>query len=153
MKRCRSATRTFLTMTLVFCGAQLASGQTPVRTCEGLSSLSLQNTTITMAIESPAVQFWAGQLDGVPADSQTGEPETFCRVAATLRPSPDSNISVEIWLPLSGWNGKFLSAGGDLEGALGRLNWLSADALGSASWIRDGRARRRPRGPHAELRT
>ncbi len=35
----------------------------------------------------------------------------FCRVAATLRPSGDSKIKIEVWLPLSGWNGKLLGAG------------------------------------------
>jgi len=35
----------------------------------------------------------------------------FCRVAATLRPSGDSNIKIEVWLPLSGWNGKMMGAG------------------------------------------
>jgi len=35
----------------------------------------------------------------------------FCRVAATLKPSGDSNIKVEVWLPLSGWNGKLMGAG------------------------------------------
>ena len=32
----------------------------------------------------------------------------FCRVAATLKPSSDSDIKIEVWLPTSGWNGKFL---------------------------------------------
>src|SRR5262249_14807354 len=31
----------------------------------------------------------------------------FCRVTATLTPSSDSDIKTEIWLPASGWNGKF----------------------------------------------
>jgi len=35
----------------------------------------------------------------------------FCRVAATLKPSGDSNIKIEVWLPLSGWNGKLMGAG------------------------------------------
>jgi feruloyl esterase len=33
----------------------------------------------------------------------------FCRVAATLKPTADSNIRIEVWLPLSGWNGKLLA--------------------------------------------
>jgi feruloyl esterase len=39
----------------------------------------------------------------------------FCRVAAVLRPSNDSDIKVEVWLPAAGWNGKFQ---GVVEGAL-----------------------------------
>ena len=35
----------------------------------------------------------------------------FCRVAATLTPSSDSDIKIEVWLPVQGWNGKFLAVG------------------------------------------
>ena len=35
----------------------------------------------------------------------------FCRVAATLTPSSDSDIKIEVWLPSSGWNGKFQAVG------------------------------------------
>jgi feruloyl esterase len=35
----------------------------------------------------------------------------FCRVLATLRPSTDSDIKVEVWLPSSGWNGKYQAVG------------------------------------------
>ncbi len=35
----------------------------------------------------------------------------YCRVAATLRPSADSDIRIEIWMPVD-WNGKFLGVGG-----------------------------------------
>ena len=31
----------------------------------------------------------------------------FCRVAATLKPSPASDIHAEVWLPVAGWNGHF----------------------------------------------
>ena len=35
----------------------------------------------------------------------------FCRVALVLRPSADSGIKVEVWMPASGWNGKFQAQG------------------------------------------
>jgi feruloyl esterase len=35
----------------------------------------------------------------------------FCRIAATLKPSGDSNIKIEVWLPVEGWNGKMMGAG------------------------------------------
>lgn len=44
-----------------------------------------------------------------PQDSTNHVP--FCRVAATLKPSGDSNIKIEVWLPLQGWNGKLMGAG------------------------------------------
>ncbi len=44
----------------------------------------------------------------------------FCRVAATLAPSKDSEIKIEVWLPASGWNGKFQAIGnGGWSGAIG----------------------------------
>jgi hypothetical protein len=35
----------------------------------------------------------------------------FCRVAATLTPSSDSDIKIEVWLPAENWNGKFQAVG------------------------------------------
>ena len=34
-----------------------------------------------------------------------------CRVAAVLKPSADSQIEMEVWLPSEGWNGKFQMVG------------------------------------------
>ena len=59
-------------------------------TCESLAKLELPNTAITMAQPVPA----------------GGNAPAHCRVAATLRPSNDSEIKMEVWLPDSGWNGK-----------------------------------------------
>jgi feruloyl esterase len=35
----------------------------------------------------------------------------FCRVTATLTPTSDSDIKIELWLPASRWNGKFEAVG------------------------------------------
>ena len=40
--------------------------------------------------------------DGLPA---------YCRVTATLKPTEDSDIKVEVWMPASGWNGRFEAVG------------------------------------------
>ena len=37
---------------------------------------------------------------------------SFCRVVATVKPTSDSDIQIEVWMPASNWNGKFQSAGG-----------------------------------------
>lgn len=43
----------------------------------------------------------------------------FCRVALTLTPSADSDIRVEVWMPLAGWNRKLQGVGnGGLSGAI-----------------------------------
>jgi feruloyl esterase len=44
-----------------------------------------------------------------PADNTNHVP--FCRVGATLRPSENSNIKIEVWLPATGWNGKLMGVG------------------------------------------
>ena len=47
--------------------------------------------------------------DGAALDAQ-GLPE-FCRVGARLTPTADSDIQIEVWMPASGWNGKFVAVG------------------------------------------
>ncbi len=42
-----------------------------------------------------------------------------CRLTMVLKPTPDSNINVELWLPTQNWNGKFLAVGnGGWAGAI-----------------------------------
>ncbi len=58
----------------------------------------------------------------------------FCRVEVTLRPSPDSDIKVEIWLPVTGWNGKFQAVGnGGWAGSLSYGAMAEALARGYAT--------------------
>jgi feruloyl esterase len=85
---------------------QAVAASTP---CEGLSSLSLPDATITAvhtvaagAFTPPTAAGNGGGFKNLPS---------FCRVAATLRPSADSDIKIEVWLPVSGWNGKFQAVG------------------------------------------
>ncbi len=90
-----------------------ADGAAAAGSCEALSALVLPHTTFTSVTTVEAGAFKPPTL---PA---------FCRVEATLRPSSDSDIKVEVWLPASGWNGKFQAVGnggwaGSLEpGAMG----------------------------------
>lgn len=43
----------------------------------------------------------------------------FCRVTGRLTPTPDSDIRIEVWLPLAGWNRKMQAVGnGGLGGAI-----------------------------------
>jgi feruloyl esterase len=71
--------------------------------CEELKSLKLPDTTITAAqIVSAA--------ENLPA---------HCQVAATLRPTADSDIKIEVWLPVDHWNGKYQAVGnGGWSGAI-----------------------------------
>jgi feruloyl esterase len=96
----------------LFGAACLAFAQTP---CERLTSLALSDTTFT-AVETIA----AGPFQPPPGAPQTGGRgpappppmlPAYCRVAATLKPSTDSEIKMEAWLPIATWNGKFQMVG------------------------------------------
>jgi feruloyl esterase len=81
--------------------------------CDTLTSLKLPDTAITTAQVVPAGQFSApaeGQAKGKGANPYADLPE-FCRVAATIKPTSDSDIKVEVWLPAKGWNGNFQGVG------------------------------------------
>jgi feruloyl esterase len=77
--------------------ATIAIGPMPAAAtpCTNLKSLQLQHTTITSATDTT--------LPGLP---------TFCRVTATLTPTSDSTINIEVWLPETTWNGRFAGIGG-----------------------------------------
>jgi feruloyl esterase len=51
-----------------------------------------------------------GGRQGGPAAPATVLPE-HCRLQAVMRPSPDSHIEMEVWLPAATWNGKFQAVG------------------------------------------
>src|SRR5712691_9506013 len=81
--------------------------------CESLKTLSLENTTITMAETVAAGQFSLPATGRGAAQQNAAFKQlpAFCRVAATLKPSSDSDIKIEVWLPVSGWNGKYQAVG------------------------------------------
>jgi len=111
MTRRPSYHHTFLTAS-VFVFAACAMAAT---TCDNLSKLSLPQTVITMAASvtpgafAPPASF---SLSLQPGDVAYKNLPAFCRVAATMRPTSDSEIKIEIWLPPSAaWNGKFMAVG------------------------------------------
>ncbi len=80
--------------------------------CESLAnSLTLSHATVDAATSVPAGTFTPPTLPGAttPATPITGLP-AFCRVQITSRPTSDSEIGIEVWLP-TGWNGKYLQVG------------------------------------------
>src|SRR5262249_51755745 len=79
--------------------------------CESLASLKLSDATITLAQSVAAGGFAPAGGGGRGGGAQFSDLPAFCRVAATLKPTPDSDIKVEVWLPASNWNGKFEAVG------------------------------------------
>jgi feruloyl esterase len=97
-------------------------------TCEGLASLTLPHTTITAAQSIPAGTYTAP--DG---EVFTNMP-AFCRVAATLTPTSDSSIEIEVWMPASVWNGRFEGVGnGGFAGAIPYSPIATGTQLGYAT--------------------
>jgi feruloyl esterase len=84
--------------------------------CEGLASLTLPNATITLAQPVDAGAFAPPTAGGGAPPAGAGAQAfkalpAFCRVAATLKPSNDSDIKIEAWMPAANWNGKFQAVG------------------------------------------
>jgi len=88
--------------------------------CESLASFVLPSTTIDSAATVAAGAFAppgrrASNAEKATDPNRPGETfkdlPAFCRVTATLKPTSDSDIKVEVWLPSSGWNGKFQAVG------------------------------------------
>jgi len=82
--------------------------------CGELARMALPGGKVTSAalVAPGAFQQPAGPgaPPGVGGGAYRDLPE-FCRVQATLTPTSDSDIKVEVWLPSSGWNGKFVGIG------------------------------------------
>jgi feruloyl esterase len=112
--------------------AMSAAAQIP---CEGLKALTLPDTTITAAELRPA-----GPFKPQSKESSLGPPQpaitlpAYCRVAAVVKPSSDSNIKMEVWLPAENWNGKFQAVGnGGWAGVISHAAMASALQEGYAA--------------------
>jgi feruloyl esterase len=77
----------------------------PAVSCESLLTLALPNTTILSA------QSMLPMGDTVPNSNLMENLPPLCRVQADIRPTKDSDIRFEVWMPSSGWNGKFRAVG------------------------------------------
>jgi Tannase and feruloyl esterase len=114
----------------------LATAMSAASPCDNLRSLALPDATITAAEIVPAGPYTPpgpGSGGLPPADGRGGQPApgappagraggpgaapqplmlpAHCRVAALLKPSSDSAIEMEVWLPADTWNGKFQMVG------------------------------------------
>ena len=81
--------------------------------CAALKSLHLDQTEITTAA------MVSGDLT-VAGEPPMHELPQLCRVAGILRPSSDSEIRFEVWMPGDAWNGRLLGVGnGGFAGEIG----------------------------------
>ena len=114
-------------LTCLFAGSAFAAS------CESLAKLALKDAAVTKVEVVAAGAFTppdAGTARGPNPYKTLG---AFCRVAATLTPTSDSDIKIEVWLPSSGWNGKYQAVGNG-----GWAGVISYSALAEA--LQDGYA-------------
>lgn len=69
-----------------------AGAATPAQRCEALTKLAL-----------PAAKIVAARVE------EGSSP--VCKLSMVMTPSSDSDIHAEVWLPVDGWNGKYLAVG------------------------------------------
>lgn len=111
-------------------------------TCESLASLKIKDGKITSAAIVEAGQFkppQGGMLMGGPSGMTVFETApAFCRVQATLTPTSDSDIKVEVWMPKDNWNGKLVGIGnGVWAGTIGHSAMAEPLAKGYATVATD----------------
>lgn len=110
--------------------AFLCAGLKPLAAanCEGLSNLKVDGVTIATAQSVPAGAF-------TPPDNHAiADLPAFCRVAGQIRPSSDSDIQFELWMPSSGWIHKFQGIGnGGFAGSISFSGMGNAVAHGYAT--------------------
>ena len=97
-----------LSLLLAACATDKAS---PPLACEDLGKVAPEASTITSAAAVVA----ATKIGNVDVD------EKFCRVQGVARPSPDSEIKFEVWIPAAAkdWSGRFkLNGTGGYAGAI-----------------------------------
>ncbi|PWU05199.1 MAG: tannase/feruloyl esterase family alpha/beta hydrolase, partial [Terriglobia bacterium] len=107
-------------LTRLFAGALLLMGLDrgfAQQTCSNLSGLTLPHTTITSAAVAPEGKI---QIPGAGGEAGAVVAPARCAVQAITRPTRDSEIRFELWLPASGWNGKYLQIGNG--GWAGQIN-------------------------------
>ncbi len=123
---------------MAVCVVGAASGETAAdrkQACADIKKLNLDTAEI---VEATAIEAGALVLEHVPADPIFKKLPAFCRVVAVSKPSADSDIKIEVWLPLTRWNGKFIGQGnGGFAGSIAYHGLAVAVLSGAASGATD----------------
>ncbi len=130
----RLASMTVLLLSAASLNAQTAA--VPSDKCSDLSKLSLPSVNVELAQVVTAGAFRLSN-DIYPSESETElfkHAPAFCRVVLKMTPTSDSKISVEVWMPIQGWNKKFRGQGnGGFAGVIDYRGLASTVALGYAT--------------------
>jgi hypothetical protein len=111
-----------LAATAISASAIVLSPQAHAAQCEGLAKLEIANVTIDSA-DSVA----PGDL--ITSDKVTRKAmPAFCRVVASVKSTPDSDIRIEIWLPKDNWKEVFHANGSGGYGGMLSYNYGAMEA-------------------------
>ncbi|WP_321472292.1 tannase/feruloyl esterase family alpha/beta hydrolase [uncultured Paludibaculum sp.] len=94
----------------------------PVSASDCTDLLGLKTVAAEITLAEPV----GGGAFSPPGGAPIAGLPAFCRVAATLKPTADSYIRIEVWMPANGWNGRFLGTGNG--GLAGRIIYPSLAA-------------------------
>ena len=141
--------RTLAVAMIFFSGMALAA------TCGGIARLQLPDTKITAAQTVAPGEFMSPEGTANPLDTaEYRKLPAFCRIAGVIRPASDSNIEFEVWLPVSGWNGRYLGVGnGGFAGSINYNARGTGNAPGMAQALAAGYATSSTDAGHAAATT
>lgn len=108
--------------------------------CQKLASVAVPNATVTTATVVAAGTFIAQPSPFTAADLSGlyKALPAFCRVVAHAKPTADSDIAIEVWMPLAGWNGKLRGLGnGGFAGIIDTTELAGAVLKGYAAAATD----------------
>ena len=108
--------------------------------CGKLASLTLPGAKVISAAIVGAGTFMPTDASMLQPSQKApmGHLPPFCRVQVVATPSTDSAIPIEVWMPVTGWNGKFRGQGnGGFAGSIDFVNPAVAVMQGYASGATD----------------
>ena len=94
-------------------------------------TITLAQTVAAGAFAGPPAPF-----SGVDVSALYKSLPAFCRVVAEAKPTADSDIKIEVWLPVSGWNGKLQGIGNG--GFAGLIDYVQLSTSMSKGYAVDG---------------
>src|SRR6266536_2538520 len=106
-----------------------ATGTGSIDKCAQLIGLTLPSASITTAKTYAAGTFVGPPQNFTGADLSAfySKLPAFCRVIVDANPSADSDIKIEIWMPVDKWNGRLQGLGNG-----GFAGFIDTDDLGAA---------------------
>ncbi|HEV2491510.1 MAG TPA: tannase/feruloyl esterase family alpha/beta hydrolase [Terriglobia bacterium] len=107
----------------------------PQTACEQLKDMALPSAKVTSARAVEAGAFTPPAANAGPGQGPSyKDVPAFCRVTIDAKPTADSDIKIDVWMPASGWNGRFRGQGnGGFAGTIDYPGLAAALKLGYAA--------------------